>query len=1784
MGSLRRPVTTRVTRRNNGPVIRSLTWATLSVWMLSMSLPAIIYAPHPQPKPASGIEPIGMKGLPTMHVTPAAPNAPSGPVQIQAILLGEGKTLLDEEGFLQAQIDSKTYADWKRESLTTTSKPRKARLLLQMGEVQLASHEPDVAQVMFDRAAGMVPNDSPDRGLARFDSALSIFLQGRFGAAKIAFRKAAAAPIRGVNRRLATIYARHCGACEGYHQSHLELGIPQPTRLDPLCGVTSIAVCLRGRHMPYEKKNLLAKIKHDGEGSSMGDLLESLRGVGLTGALVTADDKGLARLPLPLVAHVERDHFVAVTRVDKKGVTYVCSDCGPWPGGSIHLDWAQWHAMEPDRYLVVAKPGSVDALMLDALPITDSKGPGHILMASTSAMNPGVVAQAERALAALGTSVVRQTSPVSPPYTPICGARGTSPHCPCPICCAIQGAAGGRFGTNDPVNLGTAEEEYVPPGGLHVYNPTGPAVNWNHMYYSLANTTPNGFGSGWTHNYNVRIEDRSAMQGRTQDPTPTTTGGGGTNGDGGPVRDNLTASVVAPGAGGSVLVLQDSARIMFTTDVTNPPTAASPVRHATVQAGFPVLIDWCYNTTTGTKYFVATFEDRSKWTFEANTGTSTVVGLSYPIKIEDRVGNYIKLNWSTFTFKTIDPVTGGFSAKGLTSITDSANVALLTVGYDSNARTVSVSDRYSRSVYYTVANFANTGVPSYVPTQTNDELTQVSQIVTTGTSTPPIHFQYGYQNYGNTELAAVETIPYLHTISVPSPTGTGMSTATINYDSIGEVTDTVDANGNKTVYSAAMVSTPYPHYVSNSGRVQVKNPSGTVIYQYDKYFDSRMSETKLVNGAGQTVYTKTYGDANTPYAVSSITDGNGRTWGFTFDAFGHMKTATTPKGVVTTHTYDYTQFALGEVTSISTGSRTAKSFTYYEPSGLIHETITPVPGNSGSPSTQTTTCNYDAMGNITSISMPGNNATSLQTCTYGYTTDGSYTQAEALGEPIRIVDGLGKVTHLRYDSRRNLLSETDPVGNQVQHTYNIANQRLTTTLPATGQTGSGNATQTNGYLYTGGPAVQTVAKDESGTTVRTVTIGYGAEGERLSRSGSLHTVNYTYDPVYHLKTIKDGNNNTTTYTYDVAGRMTKTAYPGATGANYDQIQVTSYDPLGHPLSRTDGNGQVTNYTYGDTDGRLSAISYPGKTQYNVSLGYDLYDQITSVTDAVGTATVAYDDLGNTTSTTRTFTGLAAKTTTYTYWPNGSRKTMVNPAGTWTYNYDANGRATSLVSPAGTSSSTYLDNGWESSRTLPNGSVTGYSYNAVGVLTGLLNQTSGGTTLSQYGSFAYNGVYDLTSVTSSVPSVSSQSGITNFQYDSIDRLLQEQSQKSGGYTDGFGYDAAGNSTTFKGASQSFNSDNELTGTGMVFDGNGDPSTYKGTAFTFDPSNRVSTIGSTWSAGYQADGLRGWKSVGGTKTYFLYDRGEPVTELDSSGNVTAINVFANDGLVARKQGSTWTYYTFDQQGSVAQRLNSSQAIQSSSTYTAHGLEASSGTPADTFGYNAQWGYYLDRETGLYLCRYRYYDAAGGRFVNRDPSGFRGGINLYAYTNSSVVGHADPTGLLDSVSSTCRQAPTLCAELIDEGILGGGGAGEVAEPLIEPILEPITEPCPEPIIEPAPPGTPEIPGGGDGPGYSDPPPGWDWEPTGTDSPPDEGPIGPIDFFPPPPDDDGGDDGDDGDPNCRGAATQAAQAFNFLVGGGVNMKDLIDCLEKKCKGMGSDAFGEQAGDLANECYGEID
>ena len=1114
-----------------------------------------------------------------------------------------------------------------------------------------------------------------------------------------------------------------------------------------------------------------------------------------------------------------------------------------------------------------------------------------------------------------------------PPKVPYAGCP-TDPGCLTDLDPESGGSANARGGPAgasgpswpDPVNLATGRETFAPPPDLRVYNPTGPSVVWGAHYFSDQALKPvAGYGS------------------------PGLTRGWVHNYD---IRVQATA-----GSWGALTLHYPNGSTETLTPVLS---GGLPTGAFTTVAGAPYFVTGVSGSPTGTwQSITVTWKNQTKWKFTQHSG-STTYALT---QITNRTGQSLNLTWN--------------SSRALTQVSDAgSSTVLLTLAYAANGKLSSATDVYNRQVSY---SFSTAGAT------TPATLQSVSQVVTSGTTSPPARWTYTYTSDKGQQL---------NTITVPSPTGTGNSAATINYNSIGKVSSLVDANGNQRVYT----------YNTGNTQVQVKDSANNVALSWTQKFNTNGLDTGTTDAASHSS-TVAYTDSSNPLKPTSVTNRNSQTKTYTYDSFGNVLTITTPR-YTTAYTWSYTNFSLGRLVSIQEGSKPATSFSYYEPSGLVATVTRSKPNNATG--TTTTTYTYDSLGNLLTAVAPGNNAATSITTTLNYTTDGTYSQSAKIGQPLTITDNLSHVTHLRYDSQGRVTSATDALGNQTDFSYNLAGQLLTATYPATGQTGSGNSNTTNGYLYVGGPLTSTTFYDESNIQVRQISRTYGLEGEDLTETGSTEPVTQTYDALYRLKTLKDGNNNTTTYGYNNIGLPSSITMPGS-----QVTQFTSYDNDGNLLQRIDGNNVTTNYVYNDAESLLTDIQYPATSSLNVNFTYDGFGRRSGMTDSIGSHSYSYGNLDELLSATTTYTGLTAKTISYSYYLDGSRESMTTPAGTFDYSYDSAGRPTSMINPfSETTSWSYQNNNWLQTQTLHNSVIATYTNNAIGQVTRLLNQI-GSTTISDFSNITYDGIGNRTSVTASIPGATSLNGTTGYAYDSKNQLTQEASTRNGGFTDNFAYDSAGNPTTFKGQTKTYNSNNQQTGTGFSYDNNGSPTTYGGTTLTFDPENRMTAFGSVLTAGYSGNGLRAWKQTSGGRTYFLYDGVVPVVELDNTGAITATNTFGAAGLISRRIGSTSVFYVFDSEGNVSETTDASGNVLSSYLLNAFGasLGASQTGP---FGYSAQFGYYTDSETGLHLLTHRYYDSSAGRFLTRDPIGYGGGINLYSYVANNPINSIDPLGL--------------------------------------------------------------------------------------------------------------------------------------------------------------------------------
>ena len=165
-------------------------------------------------------------------------------------------------------------------------------------------------------------------------------------------------------------------------------------------------------------------------------------------------------------------------------------------------------------------------------------------------------------------------------------------------------------------------------------------------------------------------------------------------------------------------------------------------------------------------------------------------------------------------------------------------------------------------------------------------------------------------------------------------------------------------------------------------------------------------------------------------------------------------------------------------------------------------------------------------------------------------------------------------------------------------------------------------------------------------------------------------------------------------------------------------------------------------------------------------------------------------------------------------------------------------------------------------------------------------------------------------------------------------------------------------------------------------------------------------------YDAFGMRRSKTVGGTETSYVYERGKLIREIRGSEKIDYL--YGEEGIIGIKVGGEKYLYRKNVFGDVTEIYNEAGTLVGKYNYNAFGeceIELNEGGIAEKNAIRYR-GYYYDEETGLYYLKTRYYDPEIGRFITiddtsyLDPDGING-LNLYTYCGNNPVMRIDPTG---------------------------------------------------------------------------------------------------------------------------------------------------------------------------------
>ncbi len=745
------------------------------------------------------------------------------------------------------------------------------------------------------------------------------------------------------------------------------------------------------------------------------------------------------------------------------------------------------------------------------------------------------------------------------------------------------------------------------------------------------------------------------------------------------------------------------------------------------------------------------------------------------------------------------------------------------------------------------------------------------------------------------------------------------------------------------------------------------------------------------------------------------------------------------------------------------------------------------PLNGASSSTQT---NPDGTSVVTVTSILANGNTQTTSSSYSSLPSQSLLSSvssisDAMGQTLQTTNGRGHVTQYGYHgvggqtasiTQVNAAPPPTPGNLVTSYSYNLTQgigRSIETTLPDTskqyqetnllGQTTRQWGNQTNPVTFT----YDAAGRMATHTTFRTP-VNSGSQ-QTIPSSGD--TTRWEYDPSgVHLRKIY-ADNNKTTYTYDIAGRLATRLWARGitTSYGYTAGQLTSidysdatpdvsatYNRLGQLLSATqsgaatspdadytfgynantlrfasetvtidpDGSGPLPTLTrtidcsrdnlqrptgfvlgnehavgYGyDVSGRLATISaqglpnLPGKShafEYTYEPGSSLLDKVTGPVHEVDNTYEAHRNVLSEKKNTRTV-GTPGELSVIGYTVNEiGQRVQRNLSGeiraefyggqagdqySTGWGYDALGQVTSEDKPSTTAD-------------------RGYSYDLIG---NRLTSTADSVTTS-YTSNALNQYSQISvqSVQSVVPIHDQDGNMTTgllngstsgqFDYDGANQLIRTQSTATSSPTN-YAYDAFGRriaKVTYPNAGGQ-----AIAATLFIYDGWNLIAEYKldSSAWAIDRNYTwgIDLSGSTQGAG----GVGGLLSVtkhqaqGTTRFYPIYDgNGNIEAYIDSSGAPAAIYQYDAFGNVLSCGGK----------GAAVEQTNFSHQFSTKSQ---------------------------DAETGLLYYGYRYYNAVTGRWVNRDPIGQNGGINLYGFINNEGANNVEYLGWLPLVTKEVPQ----------------------------------------------------------------------------------------------------------------------------------------------------------------------
>jgi len=609
---------------------------------------------------------------------------------------------------------------------------------------------------------------------------------------------------------------------------------------------------------------------------------------------------------------------------------------------------------------------------------------------------------------------------------------------------------------------------------------------------------------------------------------------------------------------------------------------------------------------------------------------------------------------------------------------------------------------------------------------------------------------------------------------------------------------------------------------------------------------------------------------------------------------------------------------------------------------------------------------------------------------------------------------------------------------------------------------------------------------------------YNRQGEikeHKDQNGNIRTLEYDllgrlqHDRVTTLGSGVDGTVRRITRSYEVRGLLEKlTSYDNATvgsGSVVNEIQyayngfmqlTTEYQS--HSGAVNTGTSPKVQYAYADGSSstiRRTQVTYPDATaiDYDYGTGSGNQDMLSVVKQLKNGATVLvdYSHLGVDRTVIANYSGQPGVELTYLKQSGDATLTGDRYPGDDYYGIDRFDRV--------------QDQRWRKTSDNTDRERVKYGFDRAGNRVWRQN-TVAGTGQDEY--YTYDGLYqiktlDRGTLTGTFPSFTGIGGTASWEEDwNFDATGNWRGSSSA-------YLTKVNGTTTLNQNRTHNVANEITAfsttTGTAWptpthDANGNMTVAPrplslGNSYDlkYDAWNRlmeVKNTGGSTIATYRYDGaFRRVSAYDGTNTrhYYYSDQWQILEErLNSSSSADKRFVWGMryiDDLILRDSGGT-RHYVLHDYFNVTAIINTSGAVQERYGYDAFGavrfMNSSFGSASSGYTWETLYGAYrYDSDTGLYQVRHRYLHPNTGRWLSRDPIGYRAGTNLYANNRNKPVNIVDPLGLMadcwpgyfpDPLAAVWfGEAPCPCSQLAND---------DSDEPNYDIMLEKPSDECPQ------------------------------------------------------------------------------------------------------------------------------